>query len=412
MSTENLFADALGIKAPWFVEHVELSTENEGRRLEIKVNFSRGCQFTAAGRDGVHPVHDTVRKEYRSTDFFDIPCHIVCRIPRVKLPDGRVRMHQPEWAGMVSGFSKLFEAIAVMLLESMTIKGVAKTMRISWHQTREIARKYVNEAESKADLSKVTSVAIDETSKKRGHKYVTIVADPEERKVIFVTEGRDAEAVVSFSDHLKERNASPDQITSVSIDMSGAFIKGVQDNLPNARITFDKFHVIQHAKDAIDETRRSEQKSDPSLKGTRWLLLKNRSDLNKAQQADLDGLVKQATSKATARAWLYCEQLRDIMDRKQIYVVTRMLKKWCSNVLRSKVEAMKKVARMILSHFEGVVAWAQTRQTNGFLEAINGLFQAAKRQARGFSNFETIRIVIFLRSGKLDLKSLNKHIRI
>jgi len=96
--------------------------------------------------------------------------------------------------------------------------------------------------------------------------------------------------------------------------------------------------------------------------------------------------------------------------RKQINVVSDMLWQWCTNVMRSKVEPMKKVARMIRDHFEGIVAWAQTRQTNVFLEALNGLFQSAKRRARGYGSFSTIRTVIFLLAGKLDFSRINPHV--
>jgi len=118
--------------------------------------------------------------------------------------------------------------------------------------------------------------------------------------------------------------------------MSTAFIKGVTEHLPNARITFDKFHVVAHASAAVDQTRRLEQRTDPSLKGLRWTLLKDRGRLSAESRADLDALIAQATSKRTARAWLYREHLREILDRKQINVVSAMLKQWCTNVLRSK----------------------------------------------------------------------------
>lgn len=86
-----------------------------------------------------------------------------------------------------------------------------------------------------------------------------------------------------------------------------------------------------------------------------------------------------------------------------------MLRQWCTNVMRSKVEPMKKVARTIRKHLDGIVAWTQTRQTNGLIEAINGLFQAAKRKARGYGRLSTIRAVIFLLAGKLDFRDLNPH---
>ena len=189
-----------------------------------------------------------------------------------------------------------------------------------------------------------------------------------------------------------------------------AFIKGVSEQFPNAQITFDKFHVIAHASEAITKTRRQEQKVDPGLKGLRWVVLKDRSKLHRAQRAELDALLAQMTTRRTARAWLYREQLREILNRKQPNVVRALLRQWCTNVMRSKVEPMKEVAQMIRNRFEGVLAWVSTRQTNGFLEAINGLFQAAKRKARGYVRFRTIRTVIFLIAGKLDFSRINPYV--
>ena len=125
------------------------------------------------------------------------------------------------------------------------------------------------------------------------------------------------------------------------------------------------------------------------------------------EPAELDGLLSRMTIPRTARAWHYREQLHDILTRKQPTVVARLLNAWCTNLLRSKVEPMKNVAEMIRSHFDGILAWVHSRQTNGFLEAINGLFQAAKRKARGYVRFRTIRTVIFMIAGKLDFSRIN-----
>jgi transposase len=198
-------------------------------------------------------------------------------------------------------------------------------------------------------------------------------------------------------------------IAAACIDMSPAFIKGVTDHLPQATITFDKFHVVAHASQAVDKMRRIEQRTDPALKGLRWALLKDKSKLSSEQVHDLHRLVVQFTTKRTARAWLYREQLRDILDRRQINVVSAMLAQWCTNVMRSKVDSMKQVAALIRGHFDGIVAWTRSRQTNGFIEAINGLFQAAKRKARGYTRFQTMKTVLFLIAGKLNFAAINPH---
>ncbi len=275
-----------------------------------------------------------------------------------------------------------------------------------------VCHRYVEATVAATDLSEVRQLAIDETSRAKGQECVSLFAeadpDPERRRVLFVAEGRGAETVGAFAQNLRAHHGKPSEIASVSIDMSPAFIKGVQEHFPDAQITFDKFHVIAHASSAIDATRRLEQKLDPGLKGMRWALLKDRSSLSSGQRAELEELLVRMTSSRTARAWQYREQLRDILSRKQPNVVRRLLRQWCTNVMRSKVEPMK-VAAMIRKHFEGILAWVDTRQTNGFLEAINGLFQAAKRKARGFGRFRTIRTVIFLIPGKLDFSRINPY---
>lgn len=406
MSTK-LFETALGIVSPWYINGVDFDVEKKA--LAISVDFVAGSRFVVPGVDGAHPAHDTVTKRYRHLNFFQHECHLEVRVPRVRLPDGGIRQVEPDWAGRLAGFTLLFEALIMMLCREMTFAAVSRLVGLSWHKVVAICKRYVDLGLEQADFSEVKRLAADETSKARGHDYITLVADANKRRVLFVTEGREAETIEAFVDDFTAHGGDPQAVESISIDMSPAFIKGVSEHLPNARITFDKFHVIAHASTAVDKTRRIEQKTDPSLKGLRWKLLRDRASLTPDARADLDALVAQVTTKRTARAWLYKEQLREILDRKQVNVVRDMLFQWATNVMRSKVEPMKEVAKMIRSHIDGIAAWTQTRQTNGFLEAINGLFQAAKRKARGYGSFSTIRTVVFLLAGKIDFSKINPH---
>ena len=409
MATKQLFEAALGITSPWFVQGVDFDAEKH--LLTIAVDFSAGSRFTHPDVPGEHPVHDTRTKRLRHLNFFQHECYLEVRVPRVRLPDGSVRQVEPTWFGRLDGFTLMFEALIVLLAQQMPFSVVAKMTGLSWYYVHAICSRYVDDAVDLTDLSELAAVAIDETSCRRGHEYVTIVADEEQRRVVFVAEGRDATTVAAFGAHLGSHGGKPEKITNVCIDMSPAFIKGVGEHLSNATITYDKFHVVAHASKAIDETRRREQRNDPSLKGLRWALLKDRTKLNFEQRQDLDALVVQYTTNRVARAWLYREQLRDILDRKQPNVVHSMLWQWCTNVMRSKVEPMKEVAMLVRRHFDGIVAWSRTRQTNEFIEALNGLFQAAKRKARGYTRFTTMRTVLFLIAGKLDFAKLNPHLR-
>jgi transposase len=405
--TEKLWETALGISAPWYVAGAEFSAP--ARTLTIRVDFTAGSRFAVPGTVGEHPVHDTVPKRYRHLNFFQHECFLEVRVPRVKLPDGAVRQVEPPWAGKLSGFTLLFEALVLMLCQQMTFAGAARLVAESRHRVAAICERYVDLALAQADFSAVRELAVDETSRARGHDYITLAADAVQRRVLAVAEGRSVETVEALAGELAAHGCAPAQVNSVSIDMSPAFIKGCAQHLPNARITFDKFHVVWHASFAVDKMRRLEQRTDRSLKGLRWSLLKDRSRLSPEATADLDALIARMTTVRTARAWVYKEQLREILERKQINVVRAMLQHWCTCVMRSKVEPMKEVATLVRKHLDGIVAWAQTRQTNGFLEALNGLFQAAKRRARGFTRMSTIRTVIFLIAGKLDFRLVNPH---
>lgn len=403
-----LFSAALGVSEPWFIKAVDL--DQAKRLLTIQIDFETGARFSIDKAEGLHPVHDTKIKRYRHLNFFQYECVLEVRTPRVKLPDGSVRLVEPGWAGKLSGFTLLFEALVMTFCREMPFAAVARLLGLSWHQVHAICTRYVELALKEADFSQASHLAIDETSRAKGHDYVTVVADVKAKRVLFVTEGRDASTIKQFSEDLQAHGGSPESIKSVSIDMSPAFIKGVTDHLPNAQITFDKFHVIAQASKALDAMRRKEQQHDESLKGLRWALLKSPQKLNDEQRSNLNGLIAGMALKRTARAWFYRETLREILNRKQINVMRDMLNQWCTNVNRSKVQPMKPVAKMIRKHIEGIVAWARTRQTNGFIEALNGLFQAAKRKARGYRRARTLRTVMFLIAGKLDYKSINQNL--
>ena len=132
---------------------------------------------------------------------------------------------------------------------------------------------------------------------------------------------------------------------------------GVPNHLPTSQITFDKFYVIAHASRVIDQMRRIEQKLNPNLKGKRWVLLNGRTALTLALSTVVDGKLEEMTTTRTARVWQYPKELRDILTPKQPNVERLLLNRWCSNILRSKVEPMKKVAEMVRNHLEAILAW-------------------------------------------------------
>ena len=191
--TSKVFEAALGIAAPWSVGSVDF--DEAAKVLTVQIDFKPGSRFAIAGHEGEHPVHDTLTKSYRHMNFFQHECVLQVRTPRVKLPNGSVRLVEPDFAGRLSGFTLLFEAFILMLAQQMPFAAVARLVGESAHRVMAVCERYVHIALGLADFSDVRALAIDETSRARGHDYVTLAADALKRRVLFVTEGRDAQTI-------------------------------------------------------------------------------------------------------------------------------------------------------------------------------------------------------------------------
>jgi len=228
--TAKLFEAALGISAPWSVGAVDF--DEAAKLLTVPVDFKPGTRFKVSGHEGLHPVHDTVVKTYRHLNFFQHECHLQVRTPRVKLPNGSVRLVEPDFAGRLSGFTLLFEALVLMLAQQMPFAAVARIVGESAYRCMEVCNRYVEMALGLADFSDVTSLAIDETSRARGHAYVTLAADAQARRVIFVTEGRDAKTIEALAADLLAHGCPPEQIGAPSLKAAATGIPVVDRALP------------------------------------------------------------------------------------------------------------------------------------------------------------------------------------
>ena len=195
---DQLLEAALGIAKPWYVRGVDFDAAR--KVLTIGIDFVAGRRFPAPGVEGAHPIDDTQTKQLRHLNFFQYECYLEVRTPRVKLPDGRGVPIEPDWFGKLSGITLLFKALGLGMAQLMIFAAVARLVNESWHRAHAICSRYVDPAVTEADLSRVVAVAIDETACRRGHDYLTIAADAEERKVVFVTEGRDATTVARFAE--------------------------------------------------------------------------------------------------------------------------------------------------------------------------------------------------------------------
>ena len=221
----------------------------------------------------------------------------------------------------------------------------------------------------------------------------------EQSKVLFATEGKGASTVESFTQDLAWHNGNPQNIKDVTCDMSPAFIKGIGANLSNARITFDKFHVMKLVNEAVDQVRRLEQKDNNNLKSTRYIWLKNPKDLTEEQKKKMQTLSDMNLKTAKAYSIKLCFQ--GFWDIQSKDIAEQYLKRWYFWATHSKLDPIRSVAYTIKDHWEGILNYISTRINNGVLEAINGLIQSAKRKARGYRSIENLITIIYLTCGKL-----------
>ena len=229
-----------------------------------------------------------------------------------------------------------------------------------------------------------------------------MVVDIDGRRVVFVADGRSADTVRQFADHLEDRGGDASHIKQACIDMSPAFISGVTENLTEAEITFDRFHVMKLIGDAVNDVRRAEVKARPELRGTRYVWIKNEPNLTAKQSTVLDTL--SSTNLKTARAWRMRLAFQDIYAQPTRGWGELFFDKWIGWAKRSRLEPMKAVARTMEKHREGILAWFESRISNGLIEGINSVVQAAKTKAHGYRNSETLKAVTYLVAGKLDLR--------
>jgi len=407
MNLKEIFFKALEVEDPWYIRSIDLIDE----QLIIEVDFKAGSTFEDDdnGNDvsKSYKAHDTVIKTWRHLNFLQYHCFIKARVPRIKRDDGRVRLISPPWAGLMNGFTLLFESFVFKLAKEMPVNRVSNLIGVYNGKIWNMLDIYIFGAKSDEDYSHVNTVGIDETSIARGHEYISLFVDLQKRKTMFISEGKDNKTVANFSEDLIEHNAKATQIKEVSCDMSPAFIKGVTEQLPNAKITFDKFHILKIINSGVDKVRRAEAVDNPLLKNSRYVFLKNDINLTAKQRAKKEELLMPKLNLKSIRAMHIRENFQQIYSANNPDEFESLLKKWHSWALRSKLKPMVKVAKTIKSHWEGILRWKISQINNGILEGLNSVLQAAKRKARGYKTKHFMTIA-YLLTGKLDFFKVNK----
>jgi transposase len=338
-------------------------------------------------------------------NFFEHLCFLTARQPRTDCPEHGVLVSGVPWALPGSGFTLLFESFAVELVRAGL--AVAPASRIvGEHDTRlwRLLERHVEDARARADHSTVVAAGVDETSRGGADAFVTVFVDPAVPRVLFVAEGKDHRTVEAFRGDLVAHGGDPAGVVDFSLDMSSAFMKGIRTSFPGAMLTFDRFHVMKLMNDAIDEVRRHEQKQRPELKNTRWMWLRNPCNHSPAE-AERFAELKDGTL-AVARAWRIKEMLQLLYDE-SLATAPSFFRKWYFWATHSRLRPVIRLAKTLKKHAPGVLRWFKTGLSNGLLEGINSIIQAAKAKARGFRSPRKMMTIIYLLLGKLDFRLPN-----
>jgi len=401
MNSEFLFSQALGLQSPWKVEEINFSNDNilEQNELHLQIGFELGARF--ADESGVLcPVHDTVDRQWQHLSFFEHSCYLHCSVPRITTTDGKVRTVEVPWARPGSGFTLLFEAMALALIErEMPVNRVAEMLKVNPQRIWTIFNHWIGKAKIADDVSSITQLGIDETSSKKGHKYVTLGVDLEESRVIFVTEGKGKATLHNLQEHLENKGVEKEQIEQISMDLSPSFIAGAAEAFPSAEITFDRFHVVKLLNEAMNQVRISERKEHDALKGHKYTFLRNRENLTNKQEVSLAEMIDLYPT--LGQAYRLKELFNDLWSMPDKVSAEAFLKQWCEEVENSKIPAFMKFVKTVRSHWSGIIHFVETKITNGILEGINSKVQLAKRRARGYRNINNFINMIYFLCGKL-----------
>lgn len=364
--------------------------------------------------------------QWRHLNVFNKECVIVCALPRGQYLDendsyrGTVKTYRvtPPWEGKSKHFTHEFEAFALTLIKEMPVKKAGEILGETDKRLWRMMFAHVWEAYGKLEMDDVVWVGADEMNRRKGHNYLTVFADLKARRVIFATEGKDAKTWEAFADELLKHNGHPKAVTQAAIDMSPAYIRGVQDNLGNAEIVFDKFHVIAQVNEAVEKVRRLEAQSSELQKSllakTQWIWRKNPENWNEREALVMSELEKEHL--LTAKAYQMRLVLQGIYQSKSEGQARKKFEAWSQWVKKESAKAgnellqpMEKAAQMITNHLEGILGHWKEKLTTAFMEGLNSLFSATKRKARGYKTTEYMITMLYFVAGKLKIPSTVTH---
>ena len=399
MNGNDIIALGLGLQAPWQIAGQMLDTGKSPHELRLTIQARRGTRYPCPVCGACSPAHDFKEMTWRHLNFFQHHCYITASVPRIRCPEHGVKRIEVPWARKGSKFTLLFEQAAMLLVREMPVLTTANILGMDDKRLWRILLHHIGTAMSRLNLAGLKAFSLDETKSRKGHRYVTVFIDLDrkERPVVFAIPGKGKAA---FTDHLVARGGKAEKVVEVVSDMSGSFIAGVKTHFANSSLTVDWFHVVQLFTRAVDEVRRAESKELSLPKASRWATLKKAE--GHFTEAQLDALAELvAMDFHTAKAWRVKEWLRWVRRATTVRAAKWRLT-WFAHLAGSLIAGIKmlqpvrKALNTVVKYRDAILARWESGHNNARIEALNGIFQAAKCRARGYRNDQTFISIIYL----------------
>ena len=414
MTPEKLFHELLGLGMKWEVLECEYDRKEGVVRLSIRETPELWKSERSPDGAMVTCYDHTEEMVWRHLDVFEHRCEIRCRLPRGRCSQtGKVYRVRPPWEGLSKHFTRAFEVMSLLLMREMPMAAVARQLRENDTRLWRMLKAHVAAAHPEADWSQVHCVGCDEMSVRKGHRYISVFCDLVGKRVLLAVPGKDQSVWAQFAEAMEAHHSQPRSIREVSMDMSKAYIAGAKQNFAQARIVFDKFHVLAHVNQAVDDVRKAEMRLGghlrrDALKKTQWIWRKNPTNHSEREQRQRQRLERQ--NLLTAKAYQMRLTLQDIYALPSSLLAKRKLLAWCRWVRRVAAKqknllfrSMRKCSEMIERHLEGILAHWVHRTTNAFMEGLMSVFSATKRKARGYRSIQNLITVLYFVSANLRI---------
>lgn len=407
MDDRTLYAAILGIGRPWDVVRVEL--DDAAKAVHVWLAEDPGTTFTCPECQALSPLHDHVERSWRHLDTCQYETRLHAKVPRVRCAEHGVRTVAVPWAVPHSRFTMLFERLAIAWLKEATPAAVARRLGLTWEEANGIVERAVRRGLARRPAGAARYLGIDEHSYLKHFQFVTMVVDLERQTVLHVADDRTADTLGGYFDGLSidDRLA----IEAIAMDMWDPYRKTVRDTVPDgdAKIVFDRFHVMRFVTEAMDQVRRREnralrQRGDRRLTGTKFLWLKTRvgaGDFTAAMRRQFRTLRKSTLK--SARAWALKDAIRHLWDYRSPPAARAFFARWEAWARRSRLKPMIHAAGVIRRHLDGVLNYVHYPITNAVAEGLNAKIQWIKYSSRGFRDRERFKLAIYFHCGGLDL---------